>query len=50
MSTMLGCSSSKAELYDRVFKLVGEDEARFSAIKRYGNCTLNFIQFLFNES
>ncbi|CAB4034570.1 Hypothetical predicted protein, partial [Paramuricea clavata] len=36
MSTMLGCSSSKAELYNRVFKLVGEDEARFSAIKRLG--------------
>jgi hypothetical protein len=31
---MLGCSSAKAELYDKVFKLVGEDKTRFSAIKR----------------
>ncbi|XP_028397986.1 alpha-aminoadipic semialdehyde synthase, mitochondrial-like [Dendronephthya gigantea] len=36
LSTMIGCSSSKAELYEKVFKLVGEDEKRFSAIKRLG--------------
>ena len=35
MSTLLGCSSSKAELYDKIFKTIGEDEARFAAIKRY---------------
>ena len=35
MSTLLGCSSSKAELYDKVFKTVGEDKTRFAAIKRY---------------
>ena len=36
VSTILGCSSTKAELYDKVFKLVGEDKTRFSAIKRLG--------------
>ena len=35
LSTMIGCSSSEAELYEKVFKLVGEDKKRFSAIKRY---------------
>ena len=45
----MGCSSSKAELYDKVFKLVGEDKTRFSAIKRYLNSHLIFDQFFFDD-
>lgn len=37
LSTLLGCSSSEAELHEKVFKLVDDDETRFSAIKRYGH-------------
>lgn len=46
MSALLGCSSSKAELYDKVFKTVGEDETKFAAIKRYEKLYFPIAYFL----